>query len=78
MPEPNRNPYLRNIPRTSAVIYLEACGYEEATAKEMIKDYTYGKFVDPEAVPTHVNSAILNGYDEVQWMMQECCEEFGA
>lgn len=78
MPEPNRNPYLGNIPRTSAILYLEACGYEEATAKEMIKDYTYGKFVDPEAVPCHVNSAILNGYDEVQWMMEECREEFGS
>lgn len=51
---------------------------DEVTAKEMIKDYTYGKFVDPEAVPDHVNSALLNGYDEVQWMMKECREEFGA
>ena len=78
--EPNRNPYVGIIPRTDAVLYIQACGYRSPVANEMIKDYThgYGNFVDPEVVPDHVNSIILNGYDELQYMMKEFSEEFRA
>lgn len=74
----NRNPYIGNITHKYAVLCLSAAGYSGKTIRGMLKGYVHEKLVDPEEVPDHVNSLLLQGHDELEYLMQECREELGT
>jgi len=73
----NRNPCAGTISRADAILYIEAYGYENATAREMIKGHVHAGQVDSDCVPDHVNSAIIYGFEEMDYMMMQGAAEFG-
>lgn len=73
----NRNPVFGAIRSKDAILYLQAAGYENATAKGMLKGHVHNGLIDPDHVPDYVNSSIIYGFEEIECLMADGREEFG-
>ena len=71
------NPIFESITRDRAILYLEAAGLDHITASKHLKGYVHKGLVDVDELPEWLNTAVINGFDECEYMMIEAREEFG-